>query len=761
LLSTSLISLFIAAPAAAADPVAPFPDQRPGGANSTGIAEGSTIVVTGTRSNVIAPVTESLQTTQPQSIVSRSFIEDSLPASADFNQIALISPSVTGFGGTNGVGLSESKAQIRGFQDGEYNITYDGVPFGDTNDPTHHSNTFFPSNTIETLVVDRGPGNAEQLGQATFGGNINLFSRVTRDDPSADFKASYGTWNTKLARALLQSGRVSILGGAQFLVTGQLIDSDGARTYSPFNSKNIFGKAIVPFGSNVRFSILGTYNENRFHQPDKDGATLSQVALYGKNFSLNNDPNSQSNTGYNHTHKTTDFEIATLDIDVTPSVSLQDKGYTYSYDNETLSGNNVTLYDTVTAQYPTLAAARAAAQAANTVVLTPGGAKTFGVPGYTKTNKYRVWGDIAKVRANFGIGSLVAGIWYEWSHTYRQQRDVNLITLQPNYIEKKVVDPVTGALTPANIKFDQHSNINHWEEFAQAEIRPLPGLKITPGIKHVSMERSIDAAYNQTTRYEQHLDKTYDATLPFLTVNYSMDDRWSVYGQYARGFLIPPLSVLYVANPSFSTVAPERSTNYQAGFVYQSQHLSLDGDVYYINFKNKFAVDATAPASAGIVWINLGGAVYKGVEGQATYAFGHGVAVFANGSINYAKTNNTGQPHTQIATAPVGTAAVGALYKHGPLKLSVIDKYIGHQWTIEGEVPAYRIGGYNDTQLSARYSFGRVEIGVAVDDLLNSRKVTAVNQNSAVVVGGVTTHPYDQYFFQPGRSITGDLTVHL
>ncbi|WP_235219003.1 TonB-dependent receptor plug domain-containing protein [Sphingobium sp. C100] len=100
-----------------------------------------------------------------------------MPATADFNQIALISPSVSNFGGANGSGLSESKAQIRGFQDAEYNITYDGVPFGDTNDPSHHSNTFFPSNTIETLVVDRGPGNASNLGIATFGGSMNLFSR--------------------------------------------------------------------------------------------------------------------------------------------------------------------------------------------------------------------------------------------------------------------------------------------------------------------------------------------------------------------------------------------------------------------------------------------------------------------------------------------------------------------------------------------------------------------------------------------------------
>ena len=88
-------------------------------------------------------------------------------------------------GGNNGIGLSESKAQIRGFQDGEYNVTYDGVPFGDTNDPTHHSTTFFPSNTIETLIVDRGPGNASQLGQATFGGNDQPVLAVPRATRSA------------------------------------------------------------------------------------------------------------------------------------------------------------------------------------------------------------------------------------------------------------------------------------------------------------------------------------------------------------------------------------------------------------------------------------------------------------------------------------------------------------------------------------------------------------------------------------------------
>ena len=117
-----------AAPAVAAPgdpaPATDGPKKPADVVDGAGIAESSDVVVTATRANEIAPVTESLQTTQPQSIISRSFIEDSLPATADFNQIALFSPSVSNTGAANGVGLSESKAQIRGFQDGEYNITF-------------------------------------------------------------------------------------------------------------------------------------------------------------------------------------------------------------------------------------------------------------------------------------------------------------------------------------------------------------------------------------------------------------------------------------------------------------------------------------------------------------------------------------------------------------------------------------------------------------------------------------------------------------
>src|SRR5258706_5271705 len=683
----TLVSIASAAQAETAAPPAAVPtaenatDQKP----KSDLAEGSDIVVTATKANEIAPVTASLQTTQPQSIISRSFIEDSLPATADFNQIALISPSVSGYGNANGPGLSESKAQIRGFQDGEFNITYDGVPFGDTNDPTHHSNTFFPSNTIETLIVDRGPGNASQLGQATFGGNINMFSRATREDPSIELKGSYGSYNTYLLRGVAQTGAIKQLGGAEIVLSAQHIKSDGARTYSPFSSNNVFGKIMIPIRSSARLTVLGHYNENYLNQPGHDGVTLAQAALYGKYFSLNNDPNSQDYYKYNHTHKTTDFEIVKFEADIAPNSTFENRAYTYSYDNETLSGSDVTLYGTANA---------ATIASANKVVLTPGGTKVNGVPGYTKTNKYRMYGDIAKTRIDFGFGAITAGAWIEWSNTYRQQRDVNLPTGAPNYAEKAATDPVTKIATPANIKFDQNSNTNHTEEFVELELRPLPGLKITPGFKHVDFNRRIDAAYNQTTRYPQTLSDNYTPDLPFATLNYPVSDKLAIYAQYAKGFLAPSLSVLYVAHPGFSTVEPERSTNYQAGVVYHGGDLSLDADIYKIDFTNNFAVDTSAPASEGTVYSNQGAVQYKGIEGQITYALPHGFAVFANGSRNYAKTDNPGSPRQQVSNAPEFTAAGGVLYKAGPIRFSLIDKYNRTQWFRTGRNNS-KSNGYN------------------------------------------------------------------
>ncbi|MEB0284766.1 TonB-dependent receptor, partial [Sphingomonas sp. 10B4] len=67
-------------------------------------------------------------------------------------------------------------------------------------------------------------------------------------------------------------------------------------------------KAQRKFGSDTVVTVFSTYNTIQSYVPDKGGVTLSQVAQFGKNYALNNDPTSQNYYGYNFNNKTTDFD---------------------------------------------------------------------------------------------------------------------------------------------------------------------------------------------------------------------------------------------------------------------------------------------------------------------------------------------------------------------------------------------------------------------------------------------------------------------
>ncbi|WP_237452265.1 TonB-dependent receptor [Qipengyuania algicida] len=744
LTSTTLVLIaggaIIAQPASAADAPAADASAATDSAQSrpvdNGIAEGSDIVVTATLANEIAPVTSSLETTQPQAIVSRSFIEDSLPATADFNQLALITPSFSTSGGNGGMGISESKGRLRGFQDGEYNITYDGVPFGDTNDPSHHSNTFFPSDTVETVVVDRGPGNASNLGQATFGGSVNLFSRATRADAGMTARAEYGSFNTFLGRAMVQSGKIDSLGGTEVLLGGQYVTTDGRLTYSGYHQTNLFGKAVIPIGPSVTLTLLSTYNKNHFNQPDNDGITLAQEAQYGKTFQLNNDPNSPQYFGYNYTDKTTDFEVATLEADIAPGSRLENRAYTYFYNNATIS-----VADTTVPAGPDNATTNA------------DGTKNIGhIPGYTKLNSYRTYGDILKGIFDLGPATLTVGGWIEWNVTHRKRYQYDMTDGGPDAMAYDY-NQKTPVGVPKYINYDQDSRGNQEQVFAELELRPTSTIKITPGIKYIDFTRKLNAIANQKTHSPANFTASWSDTLPFLTVNWQPNDRLALYAQYAKGFLAPPLSVLYNYDPSNNTVQPETSTNYQLGFVFHGSHLSLDADVYKIDFNNKFA---SQKINGDTVFYNQGGVTYKGVEGQATYAFDNGLALFVNASRNFAEANDTG---LQVKDAPYMTAAAGVLFHHGPVKASVIDKVTGAQYADDANTGAYRIPAYNTTIASLGYSFGRFGVQATVSDLFDSTAVNKIDINDGPP--GDVMNSNDQYHFQPGREWSISLTAKI
>lgn len=743
--------------------------DQAGQANDKQSLTTSDIVVIGSGVAQSAPISTSLTTTQPQSAITRDYI-DNANAGSDFFSLIALTPGVNLTGNNNGAGFTETKVSIRGFQDGEYNVTYDSIPFADTNNPTHHSTSFFPSNTIETIVVDRGPGNASQLGQATYGGNINLYSRAVSDKASVEAQGLAGYYNSYIGRLTLQSGAIQSLGGAKFVLSGQILSSDGTASYSPVGDKNVFFKGVIPIGSHNTLTLLATYNQNFYYQSDvlkgstcnqgngkalaagtqltvDNCAATSNIGVYGLNYGLGNDPTKQDYWRYNRTDKHTDFEIIRLQTDLGSGFTLDNRFYTYAYKNQTFSGNTGSVVTGFSGAGTSASPYKAITKAGD-------------ILGYDKLNSYRNYGYIGQIDYTFSLGKARVGAWVEHSDSDRHTYDLDRTTGLSSYNEK--FNPVTGAASTnpgialANIAYDQQSGWDQYQLFGEFEFRPVSTLSITPGVKYLHFNRSIDASVNQKSRTPINLDHTWTKTLPFATINWQATPTLAFYGQYAQGFYVPDLSSFYSPSSSLSAslsdLKPQTTTNYQIGGVWHGSRISIDADAYIINVNNKIGTCNTVGCDTTLL-INIGQVKYKGVEGGISVLPVKGLTVFANGSYNYAHSVTTG---AQIAKAPFTTAAAGFIYSADGFRLSFNEKFTGPAYATEysGSGPRnYRIAPYGIGEFAISQQVNdNFRIGLQVSNVFNERAIYGIS-------AGKTYGVDDQFNVYAPRTFLVDVRV--
>ena len=683
----------------------------------------------------VAPAQASLDATQPQATINHDFFEAAKAPTADFTNIAAIAPGVSGGVSPNGPGLGEAKNVIRGFKDGEYNVTWDGIPFGDTNGPTHHSTAYFPASIIDQITVERGPGNASNLGQATFGGSVNLFSLLPASERTLAPYAAFGSWNTYLYGVRLDSGSLSALDDARITLNVQDMHSDGYRTYSDVDSKNFLGKFQKALGESTVLTVVLNYNRNNYNQPDKDnGLTALQASTLGKNYVLSNDPSKANYYKYNQTDKDTVMNYARLQSDLGAGWAIDNNTYYYNYTNYTLASDNGNNPTSGLGSVKTVSQATLANQ----------------MPGYIKLNEYWVAGNIFKATKQMESGLLRAGLWLEKADTHRGSYDINLLNMSPNYKEAAI------AGVSRDIKYEQKSGWNQYQPFVEFEWAATQHLTITPGLKYMHTSLNVDASVNQTARIAQNVTNDFSATLPFLTANYKFNPVTSVYAQYAKGMLVPDISNYQSANAAATKVDPQTSTNYQFGVVNKSERITTDADVYYIDFNNKIAQDPNSSSSSPI-YFNQGGVVYKGVEGQITYAFDHGFSIYGNGSINSAKSKATG---LSIALAPTSTAALGLLYHAGDWTGMLVYKYVGSQYADDTDL--LKVDAYTTTDLSVGYTLRnpgmgtkKMKLNLGIYNLFNKQNIVTAKMS------GATPSASDTFLFQPERSLMASLKAEF
>jgi len=382
------------------------------------------VVVTGTQFNPdIAPAKSSLETMEPQTIINQSYIQDSVANTADYTTILAIAPSMTGQD-INGPGLSDGNAKntLRGLPDGNFVMQYDGIPFGDTNGPSHHSESYFPGPTIGSIDVDRGPGIAGNMGAATFGGTVKLFSEVLT--PVQHFAATVtgGSWRANVENLNVQSGDFGLAGiNTRALANINIVGPIGYLTGQTTARQNVLLKTQSDLGNGWTLTLFANYNGLFQHVNDNNGATPAQVTAFGENFALQTTTSAKLGTyqPFSSQHKKTDMDYVRLGGDL-GSVHVDNQAYTYAYVNKTISSTNIMQ----------TAADIAAGVTEGLGTIVNGVTFKTDVPGYTKQNAYRVWGDFFRLSQDYDFGWLTsqvrAGIWWESQATQRSRFDYDL-----------------------------------------------------------------------------------------------------------------------------------------------------------------------------------------------------------------------------------------------------------------------------------------------------------------------------------------------
>ena len=724
-----------------------------------------TITVTGSRVTnpalAAAPTSTPLDAIQPTSLISQDFINRNLPQTGNYDEAIKYSPSVFDTA-PNGPGLAESQnITIRGFQDGQFNVTYDGIPWGDANDFTHHTTSFFVSHDFGAISIDRGPGTAATIGEANFGGTVSILSKAPTDAFNVTPYISYGSFNTLVYGAEFNTGAIGATGGTRVLLNAEGLSSDGYLTNEKQARQNLFLKIVQPLGNHTTLAIAASLNH--VHQNISIGATAQQIAQFGPNFGLSKDPANQNYYGYNYDRITTDFEYADLASQFGDGWSLDMKAYTYAYYHRGFNGfdPNGFIGTNPNSGFPNGTCVGTGPGTPGTDCDPASGTGGTGgtyypndVPGQKLQMDYRSVGTIFRLTKEFAFGDIKTGLWYDHQFNARSLYEVDMTMGPENGVRN--IDPNTGAqynvsnglggyITLNGIDRLLTQNLTTLQPYLQLDWQPLDGLTVSPGLRYSYFNRSVNAPVNVKTGNPQVYDNTFDSVLPSISANYLIRPNWAVYGQIAKGFLAPNENYFDHNTPNKTDYAPDTTWNYQIGTSLHLPNLVAAADAYYIDFSNLITCTNVGGQPK---CINNGGVTYEGLEAEATYFLGYGFSVYANGSLNSAKDKQT---HQWISNAPETTGALGVIYNQNGIYGSLLGKWVGSRYGDSGQTqglsPVFTVDGslgYNVENTGS--PLDGTSLKLQVQNLTDVTKI--------VNLAGYTVQNGDPlYWTQPGRSV--------
>jgi iron complex outermembrane recepter protein len=723
----------------------------------------------------LSPVKSVLDAGSARTEITSNYVNEFSSPITDFSDIVQAAPGTVSWS-TNGVGLGQATIYFRGFKDDDYTMTWDGIPFNDSNDPSHHSWAYVPGPAIGYVDFDRSPGTAADMGPANYGGSIHMFSPELPPTSSMRVSESYGSFNTNQILGEFYSG-LFLHDKANFWFEGHHMNSDGYQTYNYQYRTAGTAKFTYKFSDKTNLSVISTVVIVDANTPNNDPYRY-QLAQYGDNFYMQNNYYNADGTvnglyyKFYTNHIPTNFEIVTVTHDWGKGWRIEAKPYTYSYSNHQHYNNS---------QY--------SESGDDGGQLT--GSPVTATSAIDKMNQYVKGGVIADLSSASKYGVFRAGGWYEYTSTNRYQQDTDPRT----WVDSELI---------GKLKFHEGFITRAYQPFAEYQLVAIPRFVITAGVK--------DAYYNMTvhqwasnkeigplgcplTDTTQQCptsvihEKGYNSVLPSFEANYRIRTDWSIYGQYGRGSIIPFSAVFDVSGAEVAQAPPPTiASTYQGGTVLKLNRLSMDADAFHIHFINQYSsfTPTSGPNNGLTYYYATPPSDTNGFEAEGNIAFGSGFSLFLNGTVGEAKYEAAGaqtiteggvtQTHPAttaawVADAPHDTETIGPTYQSKGWDAGFFNKRVGSRWEDDGSThqnvpldPFWVSNLFMNYTIRNGSRFDNSKIKLSFNNLFDNHNIADITGEGNVTAAGVSTAPavngqlytpssLDTLELLPGRSI--------
>ena len=744
------------------------------------------VVVTGHR-ELTAPSAPPIDTPYSETTITSEQIRNLSPGpTINLQTLLQNQPSVYTY--TNGPIGTGTNIFYRAFNSGQFAETFDGVALNDvfngavTGQADTVANVLFVPLNIDSVELYHGINNPATNSYNSLGGTINFLPRLPTATAGGEVGASYGSFDTYEAHALINTGDID---GVRQMASVSYAKSDGWVPGTPDRNTNIYYSATYDNPNGDHLGAMFVFNDNK-------GNTPMQMPV----------PLLQANGGYWQWPRSVDYEddsdqriMGILDFSLPLASNI-------TFDSKVFGGYN----NYVRTSYANPADDESATQPYELYSQSSGSAYWLYYPDGPTYSPAAVFGSAHAGTDYHYYGYDAWGIGYQPSMTFSLPH--NLVTAGGNvsYGELNSREYWYGAynmpLTDGyNDVWDEHDTRLFGSAYVQDDIKLLSDmLTITPGVKYVYARTHDHDDIGFYYPYGGVVGDSEHFVSPTVGVNFQPTKDLSFNFAFGQNIKFPDITGFYddipgntaatgapPYTPPTITIKPEHVNDYELGAKYQTGTFSAELSLYREDFSDIF-IDQFDPVAYLTIVSNGGDARYQGVEIQLQNDFNLGnmgdVQAYVNYSYNSAKyttafdADSVGgtlsvadasvTPGEKVGDVPDMVASVGATWNYQGFSLTAVGRYVGRQYTLDyntGVPDGVTIGGHMIADLGLSKTIDlkgdnffakSILFGVNVDNVFDKYYFNyADTSTSENYFKTLTT------FASPGapRSVTGRITI--